>query len=240
MLSFLPVLLALVAASAGCDSGGATDAPPDYRILFVGNSLTYTNDLPTVLAELVEESDAGRLEVKQVVGPNVGLEDHWSAGLARAEIAKGNWDVVVVQQGPSATEGRPSLIEYSKRYAAEASAVGARLAVFMVWPSSERSFDFPGVSDAHQAAADGSGSLLFPAGEAWLAAWRRKSSLRLYGDDGFHPSRMGTYLAALVMFEQITGRSPVGAPAVVDGIGAADLRILQESAAEANRNFARP
>lgn len=117
--------------------------------------------------------------------------------------------------------------------------MGARLAVFMVWPSSERSFDFEGVSLSHQMAADSARGLLYPAGEAWLAAWRRKPSLQLYGDDGFHPSRIGTYLAALVMFEQITGRSPVGAPAVVDGIGAADLRILQESAAEANRNFAR-
>ena len=63
---------------------------------------------------------------------------------------------------------------------------------------------------------------------------------KLYGDDGLHPSRMGTYLAALVLFEQITGRSPVGTPAVVDGSGAADLRILKASAAEAIRNFARP
>ena len=68
-------------------------------------------------------------------------------------------------------------------------------------------------------------------------------ALSLYGPDGFHPSPTGTYLAALVMFEQITGRSPIGLPAAVAVDKPSPVRIdldpgtallLQRAAAEAN------
>jgi len=52
-----------------------------------------------------------------------------------------------------------------------------------------------------------------PAGEAWRAAWRRDSTLALYGPDAFHPSILGTYVAALVIYGGLTGRSPLGLPA---------------------------
>lgn len=190
--------------------------------------------------------DVGTVEVAAVAFPNYGLEDHWREGTARARIAAGGWDVVVVQQGPSATEGRPSLIEYSGRFAAEVEAAGGRLAVYMVWPSVARDFDFDGVSDAHRTAAREADALLFPAGEAWRAAWRRDADLALYGSDGFHPSRLGSYLAALVMYEQLSGRAaselpdgligPGGIEALPDGVSAA----LHAAATEANEAFAVP
>ena len=31
---------------AGCSSATATNEPPGHSLLFIGNSLTYTNDLP--------------------------------------------------------------------------------------------------------------------------------------------------------------------------------------------------
>jgi hypothetical protein len=59
----------------------------------------------------------------------------------------------------------------------------------------------------------------FPAGEAWRAAWAEDPALPLYGPDGFHPSPLGTYLAALVVYEGITGHDARRLPeqAVVQG-----------------------
>ncbi|MDH3224200.1 MAG: hypothetical protein OEO23_10835, partial [Gemmatimonadota bacterium] len=54
------------------------------------------------------------------------------------------------------------------------------------------------------AAANVDGTL-FPAGEAWRAAWRVDESLGLYGGDGFHPSVLGSYLAALTIYQRIDG-----------------------------------
>ncbi len=97
-------------------------------------------------------------------------------------------------------------------------------------------------------AAQDVGGLLVPVGEAWRAAWRRDESLGLYGADGFHPSPIGTYLAALVFFERLTGRPAVGLPdpalsrdRALQGVRLAPARLeaLQEAAAEASARAAR-
>jgi hypothetical protein len=239
---------AVLLATLACGSTPAGPDPAGLNVLFIGNSLTYTNDLPGMLEALFDSSGVSDHTVESVAFPNFGLEDHWQVGDAQRAIARAGWDVVVIQQGPSATEGRPSLLEYSDRFATEAAQVGAQLALYMVWPADARSFDFDGVSESYTMAAEATGGLLFPAGEAWRAAWRSDATLALYGPDGFHPSAMGTYLAALVMFEQLTGETPVGLPGRLSirgsGSPVVDLPppvtlLLQEAAREANETFAR-
>lgn len=111
--------------------------------------------------------------------------------------------------------------------------------MYMVWPSSARDFDFDRVSETYRLAAEAINGTLFPAGDAWRAAWRRDGSLQLYGGDGFHPSVMGTYLAAITITAIIHQRSPVGMPGslrIPEGtvsLPAELALLLQESAAEA-------
>jgi hypothetical protein len=224
---------------------GGADENAKFNVLFIGNSLTYANDLPEMVRVLIESVQQGPAHVEVAAYANFGLEDHWVSGAARDAINGGGWDVVVLQQGPSATEGRPSLLEYSRRFDEEISAVGARTALYMVWPSQARLFDFDGVSESYALAAEQVGGLLYPAGEAWRLAWQSDSTLQLYGSDGFHPSAAGTYLAALVMFQQLTRLSPVGltgdvvtSSGVVLQLSAETAAILQEAALEANALFA--
>lgn len=114
-----------------------------------------------------------------------------------------------MQQGPSGgREGRELLLEYGEKWSNRISAAGARPAFFMVWPAVSRSHDFPRVSESHRMAADQTGGILLPAGDAWLEAWRRDRSLKLYGPDGFHPSPAGSYLAALSIYRGIFGELP--------------------------------
>ncbi len=247
----LAVALIAVLGCLGLDNPTGTiqgaDENAKINVLFVGNSLTYANDLPGMLAVLIESAQQGPANAVVAAYANFGLEDHWTNGGARDAISGGGWDVVVLQQGPSATEGRPSLLEYSERFNEEITAVGARTALYMVWPSAARSFDFDGVSESYTMAAEQIGGLLYPAGEAWRLAWQRDSTLQLYGPDGFHPSAAGTYLAALVMFQQLTGQSPIGLPAELvtrSGVGVAlsdeTAAILQEAAEEANDLYSLP
>lgn len=201
--------------------------PNPVRILFIGNSLTYANDLPAMVCAMAKS--AGRQAVcESVAKPDYGLEEHWEDGGARKAIARG-WDVVVLQQGPSAlAESRRLLVAYTRRFDAEIKKAGARTALYMVWPSRARFGDFPRVSESYAAAAGDVKALLLPAGDAWRAAWAIDSGLGLYGPDGFHPSPTGTYLAALVIYEQIFASPPpaAGAPAVAPHV----LDILRRSA----------
>ena len=150
--------------------------------------------------------------------------------------------MVVLQQGPSATEGRPSLLEYSQLFANEIRAAGGTPAFYMVWPALGRFFDFDGVSDSYTTTAGMVDGLLFPAGEAWRVAWKTDLDIALYGPDAFHPSALGSYLAAVVMYEQLLARDPRLLPATVATPLAEELTpevaiFLHEVAAEANQRF---
>lgn len=199
-------------------------------ILFVGNSLTATNDLPGMV-EAMGRAAGVDVRCAAVAKPNFSLEDHWNDGEARRAIAKGGWTHVVLQQGPSALpESRVLLDEYARRFDREIRRANARPALFMVWPSQGRRQDFDGVSRSYAGAATLVGGVLLPAGDAWRAAWRRAPGLALYGPDGFHPSRLGSSLAALVILDRLTGRLPP--PASLSWVPERDLAVLVAAARE--------
>ncbi len=239
--------LALIAFCGLC----AAPAPTEFqereglRLLFIGNSLTFGNNLPGLVERLLRQAGVEVGKVDSVAFPNFGLQDHWERGPARARIRERRWDVVVLQQGPSATEGRPSLLEYSERFAAEIRTSGASPAMYMVWPAASRSFDFDGVSESYRMAAERVNGLLFPVGEAWRAAWRREPGLPLYGPDSFHPSPIGSYLGALVLFEQIASVEATARSAEdlkpPDGLEISPQMdiVLKDAAREANARFRR-
>src|SRR5262245_23603813 len=76
------------------------DAERPCRVLFIGNSLTYVNDLPAMVTALADSAGAGPLVVESVVFGGYSLEDHWNQGDALRAIERGGWSVVVLQQGP--------------------------------------------------------------------------------------------------------------------------------------------
>ncbi len=171
-----------------------------FRLLFVGNSLTYSHEMPRMLERLLKQSRVPleRLEVQAL--PNYGLEDHWNRSQTRRLLAEGDWDVVFLQQGPSATEGRPSLLQFTRRFAEESRRNASGAGVYMVWPSRRRAGDYPAVLANHRRAAAEAGAYLFPVGHAWSRYRDHGDGPDLYGRDGFHPSRVGAYLAALTIW----------------------------------------
>lgn len=211
-------------------------AAPPARILFVGNSLTYANDLPGMVCALAR-STGRRATCEMVAKPDFGLEEHWRDGEARKAIARG-WDLVILQQGPSALrESRVLLVDYARRFDVEIKKAGARTALYMVWPSRQRRGDFGAVSQSYSAAARAVDGMLLPAGDAWLAAWKEDADLPLYGPDGFHPSPTGSYLAAMVIYRQVFG--PVPATPVLGG-AIADAGVLQRAAEAAVQRRSSP
>jgi hypothetical protein len=209
------------------------------RVLFIGNSLTEANGLPAMVETLSGQGGGTPIGMASVVVGGFSLEDHWKQGTAQRRIAEGGWSIVVLQQGPSSLpESQVSLREWTARFDSIIRASGARTALYMVWPESNRRDAFDAVSRSYARAAEDVDGMLFPVGEAWRAAWRRDPDVPLYGPDGFHPTPTATYLAALVIYQQISGRSPMGLPAGTQ-MSADHARLLQEAAQEANAQFGR-
>jgi len=187
---------------------------PGSGILFIGNSLTYWNDLPLIVQAVFDTAGGDRYEVGMIAAPDVSLEDHWNDGAARSHIERGGWQIVVLQQGPSSLpDSRLLLRDYVMRFAGPIRAIGAQPALYSVWPSRGRQGDFARAIESYALAAADVNGLFFPVASAWLAAWRRDSTIALYEPDGLHPSVAGSYLAALVMYRVISKKTPLGLPA---------------------------
>ncbi len=53
---------------------------------------------------------------------------------------------------------------------------------------------------------------IVPIGPAWQAALKIRPDLKLYANDGIHPSALGVYLSACVLYASITGEPPLDNP----------------------------
>ncbi|HEY0015175.1 MAG TPA: SGNH/GDSL hydrolase family protein [Longimicrobium sp.] len=211
-------LMAVLACRGGGTGTGAVagctdDAGGPMRILFIGNSLTYTNALPYMLRSLADSAGEAPPLVDDVTLPDYGLEQHWQDGRAAQAIRGACWDVVVLQQGPSSLpESRVLLLDYAGRFNALIREQGARPALLSVWPSSSRRGDFARAIESYALAAEAVDGVLLPAATAWLRAWELDPALDLY-TDGLHPTPEGSYLAALVIAGRLYGRAPAQMPA---------------------------
>ena len=216
------------------------------RVLFLGSSLTYNNDMPLLVQAFAREAGQG-VDVVTVAKGGFSFEDHCKRGAALSTLRKGPWTWVVMQQGPSTLPAsRRNMREWARRLAEPIRKAGARPALYMVWPPEERLAFFDEVRASYQLTAEDIDGMLIPAGEAWRAAWRRDPNVPLYRRDREHPSPTGSFLAALSIFGMLFSRSPVGLPARVRLSNGAfaqvppDLaKLLQGSAAEANEQYGR-
>jgi hypothetical protein len=252
-LRLIQALCFLAIAADGCDGDSSptstttlTPAQGGESVLFIGNSLTEANDLP-LMVEALSRASGRTLSVESVNYGGFALEDHWNAG-TQNRIAAGGFRFVVLQQGPSALpESRTQLREWTRRFDGVIRQSGGRTALYMVWPESYRPEAFPEVSASYRLAAEDVGGVLLPAGDAWVTAWRQDPALRLYDSDGFHPTLLGSYLAALTIHGGLTNASPSGLPARLQlrngrtiEVSEPEAAIARAAAAEALRSSSRP
>jgi len=204
---FRSLLLLLLFLNSSVDKKTLIDTEKAQRILFVGNSLTYTNDLPALVQE-IGKMDGKKITFNEFLLANYSLEDHWNEGKVKAEIEKGDYDFLVFQQGPSALpESQVLLLEYANRFAQVCRQHNSKMALYMVWPSKARLYDLDAVITSYTNAAEKTGSFLCPAGLAWKYAWEKDPSFPLYGSDGFHPGLDGSVLAALTVYGTLTEKT---------------------------------
>ncbi len=189
-------------ATGTCEPKPAT-RPGTLKILFVGNSLTYTNDLPSKVAA-IGSAKGNLIEKEMLAKPNYALEDHWNEGCLQVMIKSGHYDFVVVQQGPSSqSDGARMLLEYGGYIQELCKANDTKLAFYMVWPARVYYQTFPMVITNYTNAANATGAILCPAGHAWKQYIDRTGDWSYYGPDEFHPSPLGTNVAAEIIYKSL-------------------------------------
>src|SRR5689334_14552840 len=93
-------LLACTTVMLSCESDPGGPDDPRINVLFIGNSLTYTNDLP-VMVEALAKASGEDFAVESFTGANFAIIDHWNNPATVQGVRNGQFDFVVLQQGPS-------------------------------------------------------------------------------------------------------------------------------------------
>jgi len=232
--------IVLFGAFLGCLNTGGT-APrligAGRRVLFIGNSYLYVQDIPGIVQALADSAGGDKLAVETVAGPDMALVDHWASEQARTEIAKGGWEWVVLQQGPSSVAAnRDTLRLGTALFAGEIAKVNAKPALFSAWPAADRLVDFPRAIQSYQLAAADVNGVFLPVASSWMGAWSRDPAINLYLD-GLHPSTEGAYLAGLVVYGRLLLKTTLGLPATlrlrsgaIISVSAATAALLQAAA----------
>ena len=192
-------------------------------VLFVGNSLTYVNNLPALLRAL-GDSQGKAISTETYAAPGGTLAERWRDGHVAEALRARRFEVVVLQeQGghlsacmASAQEQRKSPCAASLRAYREISKLaqerGARTLLFQTWGPDEKWRDRLGRS--LRMVADRTSASIFDAAGALQALHEVHPDTVLY-PDGTHPSTQASLMLAIALYRDITDATPV----------ARDLRI---------------
>jgi hypothetical protein len=208
------------------DLAAARSDRPGLRVLFVGNSTTYYNDMPGLVQKLAAGDKGARpLFAVYYTAPGWSLRSASRDGGLSNLLEEIRWDAVVLQEHgeralASAERRRRETLPYARDLYDRATASGARTLVFMNWP-----WRYPSDLAAQL------GAPVAPAAVAWVEALRRRPGLNLLASDGGHPNLAGSYLFACVFYAALTGRDP-SRSSFTAGLKESEARFLQELADE--------
>ncbi|MFY7671324.1 SGNH/GDSL hydrolase family protein [Tenacibaculum sp. MEBiC06402] len=176
----------------------------EFSILFVGNSLTYYNDLPGLVKEYAKTNKEININTQMIAFPNYAIEDHWNEGKIQKLLSSKSFDFIVIQQGPSSQEeGRKMLIDYGEKIKKIAESSNSKLCYFMVWPALNYYNTFNKVIQNHKEAANHNEAVLIPVGEYWKNYIEENNDYSFYGTDRFHPSQKGSKIAAKIIVDTL-------------------------------------
>lgn len=193
------------------------EAARSYRVLLVGNSLTYTNNLPALL-RAVGAAQGTPIATETYAAPGGTLIERWKDGHVAEALRSRTFDAVVLQEKgghlaacmASAQEQRKAPCAASLRAYAEiaklAAGKGAKVFVFATWGPDER-WQGKLSRSARLIATKVAGSV-FDAAGALEALRKARPGVDLY-PDGTHPSTQGSLMLALVLYRDIAGTAPL-------------------------------
>lgn len=205
-----------------CNLANCYSDPACKRVLFIGNSYTYTNDLPGTLEKLAE-SGGFRLETGISAQGGWTLSDHLTSPDTNAQFENSKWNYIVLQEQsniPASDSIRNSkMYPAARKLAEKTTQLSAQPILFVTWghqsgwpensmptyESMQLALNYGYLTVARQLHAT-----LAPVGFAWLALHRNHPQLNLWQEDGSHPNENGTYLAACIFYAVIFQKSPEG------------------------------
>ncbi len=212
------------------------------RILLVGNSYTYSNDMPGVLQKMLNSSKNKGVTyiVDNITEGGAKIKTHLEHGSVMHHLQENHYDVVVLQEQSTTIFYSNERVESEAAFAnltAQIESQGAKAMVLSTWPrkagdpfyTSQQFINFAppkgpdamaiALEDYYRGVSQGLGITLVPVLTVWQKIVKNNPTIDLYSSDGTHPSVTGSYLTAVMIFAAVTGAVPddtIWAPGEID------------------------
>lgn len=206
-------VLGIMMLSCCCANEVYAEKPPAaLRVLFIGNSYIYVNDLPKVLSKMAMTAKPKlNIETSSLTKGGYTLEKFLSEKTTLDVIRKGKFDVVVLQeQSKRPVSDKKKMHEAVRTLNAEIKKSKARTVLFMTWGRAHLPEMIEPLSEAYIEIGKELNVKVAPVGLAWQKSLKTQPELSLHSEDKSHPSQPGTYLAACELYATLTGKSPEG------------------------------
>jgi hypothetical protein len=211
------------------------------KVLFIGNSHTYYNDLDQVLKKLSASPNSPvKIHTARIVEGGATLENHWNNPKTVAMIKAVKWDMVVLQEQSTRPLNNPkAFFGYAMKFNSVIRKNKSKPVLFMMWAKR----DWPKMTEKFMKVFTNLGqkmdAYVAPTGLAFQISLKAHPDIPLHDKDGYHSSPHGTYLAACVFYTSLTGRSPIDLSARIKKITPKQARYLQEAAWSAVQEYTR-
>jgi hypothetical protein len=211
-------LLILTILLSGCSNLDLSPTPVDdgfEHFLWVGDDQLQTGPLDMQTLLLLElAGDSQSLRMHRVISPRFTLD----ASFDQDELLKLTnlqfMDVVIIQAfGVQRDFSDEDFKRNAKTWVDFFKKQDIQVVVFYPWSTAVDAITEKARLDrmVHQLGWQEDLTIV-PVGPAWQAALKRKPDLKLFASDGIHPSALGVYLSACVLYASITGESPLDNP----------------------------
>ncbi|WP_341524517.1 SGNH/GDSL hydrolase family protein [Nostoc sp. UHCC 0302] len=182
------------------------------RVLFIGNSYTYVNNLPWLIQQLAASVRENRkLETEMVAVGGATLKNHWERGEALRLLKAKRWDYVVLQEQSTLPISNPKeMYKYARLFDAQIKRVNSQTVFYLTWAKQNRPETQQILTDSYTGIARELKAKVAPVGIAWQKIQEANPKLQLYYSDQSHPSPIGSYVGGCVFYTIFYGKSPVG------------------------------
>ncbi len=200
------------------------------KVLFIGNSYTYVNNLPQLLSDLASSAnDSVSFDSNTPGGSN--FQSHTVNSTTMQKISSQNWDYVVLQAQSQEPAADPTTVQNNTYPFAKilndsikSNNFCTETVFYMTWgrkngdaavcPTYTPVCTFDGMQNRLRSSylemADSNLATTAPVGMAFKYCRQQFPSIDLYQPDESHPSLEGSYLAACVFYSVLFQKSPIG------------------------------
>lgn len=198
------------------------------RVLFLGNSYTYSNNMPQIVADIASSMGDTLIFDSNTPG-GYTLEGHSSNSTSFSKISQGNWDFISLQEQSQ----RPALsinqvikdvFPYARYLDSLFKAYNpcGETVFFMTWgrkngdsyycPEWPPVCTYQGMDSLlrlrYMMMADSNDAIVSPVGAVWKYLRNNHPEIELYSPDESHPSPAGSYAAACSFYTTFFRKDP--------------------------------